>query len=218
LSVSGLCVIAWIQAMQAGGETTIIRKEGYLLAVPDTQKTRPLLVSLHGTDDKPSHALNAWLGAARESRIFLLCPAPSSRNWDPSKDQPRIHKLIQQVTQKYRIDRRRIYLTGFSSGATLASILALSKTTRFAAVLLNSGHFPADLEIPSGSSKVAIHILHGAKDVVFPPTEARRHAKRLRDAGLLVSYTELGGMGHSYVTARQRREMLAWLMCFRTAK
>jgi predicted esterase len=157
------------------------------------------------------------MSAAKASEIYLLCPSPVARNWS-SKDQLLIHALIKQVVQKYRIDTRRIYLTGFSSGATMASILALSKTTRFAALLLNSGHYPADLEIPSNSCKLAIHILHGAKDGAFPPTEARQHAKRLRDSGFVVSYTEVSAMGHSYVTGKHAREMLAWLMCFRAMK
>jgi phospholipase/carboxylesterase len=208
----------WFLAMPASTETSTVRTDDYILTVPRTQQLRPLLVSLHGTDDKPSDSLNAWMSTAKASEIYLLCPSPAARNWEPSKDQRRIHTFIKQVIQKHRVDRRKIYLTGFSSGATMASILTLFKTTKFAALLLNSGHYPADLEIPSKSCKLAIHILHGAKDGVFPPAEARQHATRLRDSGFVVSYTELRGMGHSYVTGKHAREMLAWLMCFRAAK
>jgi len=208
----------WFLARPASSETRIVTDEGYLLAVPHTEKIRPLLVSLHGTDDKPADALNAWLSAAAASEIYLLCPSPLSGNWRPSTDQPHIHTLIRQVVQNHRVDRRRIYLTGFSSGATMASILALSKTTGFAAVLLNSGHYPADLEIPSSSCKLATHLVHGARDGVFLPAEARQHAKRLGDSGFVISYTEVSDMGHSYVTGKLAREMLAWLMCFKAMK
>lgn len=47
--------------------------------------------------------------------------------------------LIEAVCSQHRIDRRRIYVSGISAGAGMATILALNHPTLFAAVGLHSG-------------------------------------------------------------------------------
>jgi len=196
--------------------TSVERGHGYILALPATRsKPRPLLVALHGTDSSPEGALAPWAGVAKEADIYVLCPAPKAKNWDPKVDKPRVLALIHLMKEKHGVDPERVYLSGFSAGATMASIVLQSEPKLFAAGALLSGHFARGAAAGlKGNRLLAIHIVHGERDKAFSPSGAAAFAKELRGQGHVVAHTEVPEMGHEYPGLSQMRRILSWLLSY----
>ena len=79
-----------------------------------------------------------------------------------------IEKLVGSLEQKYCIDKHRVYATGFSGGARMASQLGCDASTVFAAVAPVSG---LRLPTPCPSTRaVPVVAFHGTADPVDPYT------------------------------------------------
>jgi phospholipase/carboxylesterase len=213
-------VVLWLMAAEETGtaeKETVERGHGYLLALPaQSRENRPLLVALHGTDSSPDSAMKVWAQAAREADIYLLCPGAKGGNWDIKADKPHVLGLVHLMLEGRRVDSERVYLAGFSAGATMADILRQAEPSLFAAVVLIAGHFD---EKPNGTARkeprTAVHIVHGKRDTVFPPSTARDYASVLRGRGHAVALTELPEMGHEHPPASEIQSLVAWMLSFR---
>jgi len=206
----------WAEDELEAEPPSIERGHGYLLALPATRdKLRPLLIALHGTDSSTERALAAWAEAAKEADLYLLCPGPKAKNWDLKADKPRVLALVHLMKEKHRVDPERVYLSGFSAGATMASIVLQSEPSLFAAGALLSGHFARGAETGfEANPRTAIRIVHGKRDRAFSPSTAAAFAERLRGQGHVVTYTEVPELGHEYPREPQMRQVLSWLLSF----
>jgi poly(hydroxyalkanoate) depolymerase family esterase len=99
---------------------------------------RPLVVVLHGCYGSAEQiSLSGWNEMARKYKFYVLYPEQKTENnpikcfnWFQPEDSKRetgeaysIKKMIDKMISDYRIDRRKIYATGFSSGAFMAVVM-----------------------------------------------------------------------------------------------
>ncbi|HYM32632.1 MAG TPA: PHB depolymerase family esterase [Candidatus Cybelea sp.] len=127
---------------------------------PDPSRPLPLVLVLHGAGGNGANALAAyrWDEAARRENFIAAAPdampalvdQPASfmfnpRYWnDGSARGPEAHMrvddatflgtLIDQIARKYPVDRHRVYVTGFSSGASMTHRAGLVLADRLAAI------------------------------------------------------------------------------------
>jgi len=124
---------------------------------PDSraEAPRPLLLMLHGCTQDPDDfvASTRMQALALEQGVYLLCPAQSvaansNRCWgwfeetNQSIDQGEpgiIAGLVRQILSTHPIDRRRVYVAGFSAGGAMAATLAALYPNLFAAAGVHSG-------------------------------------------------------------------------------
>ena len=115
----------------------------------------PLIVMLHGYTQSPDDfAAGTQMNTLAELHGFLvLYPAQSPNangskcwNWFRAEDQLRdcgepslIAGMTQQVTRKFRIDERRIFVAGLSAGAAMAVILGETYPDVYAGIGVHSG-------------------------------------------------------------------------------
>jgi poly(3-hydroxybutyrate) depolymerase len=80
----------------------------------------PVVISMHG------HGEPAWMFAQKngwpelqdETRDFILvCPDSPENSWLIERDEDMHKKMLDKLSEKYHIDRSRVYLTGFSNGS-----------------------------------------------------------------------------------------------------
>jgi hypothetical protein len=118
------------------------------------ERPAPLLVVLHGDEGNPAKVLAVWKGAAEARGVILFAPKCPRDNgcttgsfwrWGGSPAW-----LVEQtgiLWARYRIDPSRVYLSGWSGGATYMGMLAPHFGTPFTALNLNGGgHPPTSLE------------------------------------------------------------------------
>ena len=76
--------------------------------------------------------------------------------------------LIERITQDYDIDQSKIFITGFSNGATMSQYLATEYPKKFAGVAAISGSVGVEKKVLKPSSAVPILLAHGMRDESIP--------------------------------------------------
>jgi poly(hydroxyalkanoate) depolymerase family esterase len=138
----------------ASGSFTRHRHAGldYWLSVPGSSATgRPLVVFLHGCGQEAGTAAGdtGWRALAEAKRFIAVFPqAPPITStlgcwWftDPVGSSSRgqgqagaIAAVTRHVSSEYRVDRRRVYLDGYSAGGTMASVMGATYPDLYAAI------------------------------------------------------------------------------------
>lgn len=191
-------------------------RDGLLVVPPAVEAGRelPLVVGLHGAGGA-GRGRARWIGPLAEAHGFLLlAPDSRGRTWDAirgeyGEDVEFIERAVQWVFERCPVDRARMFLEGFSDGASYALGLGLANGDLFPKIAAFSPGFIPDPGIGNGTP--GIFISHGTSDRILPiDRTSRRIVPRLRAAGLAVSYHEFTG-DHEIPQDVARRGM-RWLL------
>jgi poly(3-hydroxybutyrate) depolymerase len=119
---------------------------GCALAVPESPDPVPLLVVLHGDAETAAKWFERWRGPALArgwAVLALQCPeelgCPDARWYMWNGDPKWIADQVAAVAKQAPLDRGRIYLAGWSGGASYMSNFAASWAHEFAAVVVHGG-------------------------------------------------------------------------------
>jgi len=120
-----------------------------------------------GTGDMPEHPLNL----RRDAGFITLVPqCPMGFDWYSPEIPPMLESLVTQVAQAYHADADRMYLTGFSYGASSTLRVALQTPTCYAAIAPLDGRATPN---PTADAKilhdVPTYLVVGADDSGFIP-------------------------------------------------
>src|SRR5215211_5162372 len=118
----------------------------------------PLLLMLHGCDETPQDfaTVTQMNQLADQKQFIVVYPQQTSGdnplkcwNWFEASNQSRgsgepailagITQTVQQSTDRWTIDPRRVYVAGLSAGAAMAVILGATYPDLFAAIGVHSG-------------------------------------------------------------------------------
>jgi predicted esterase len=112
--------------------------------------------------------------------------------------------MIEDIEKDYRIDSRRIFLTGFSSGAVMTYYLGLNYPQQFCAIAPFAGYL-RKLELKGAvnlshqeTRHIPILILHGANDSTVDIKESLYAEKQLSQFGYEARLWKIGGLSHEY--------------------
>lgn len=110
----------------------------------------------------------------------------------------RLSSFLDDALRLYPVDQERFFLLGFSMGAAMSLVAALSRPALFRGVSINSGYLPQQNIVPytqEGLASLGMLIAHGTEDPVIPVARARQTKLALEELGVRPSYTEYR-MGH----------------------
>jgi phospholipase/carboxylesterase len=181
----------------------------------DGSRPWPLVVALHGGSGTGEDFLWTWLREARGRRFLLMAPTSLGSTWSmmgEDVDAPSLKRMVEYVSEGWRVDAERILLTGLSDGATYALLCGLRENMPFTALAPVSGVLhPANLS--NGNLDRArgrrIYLVHGALDWMFPVAVARIACEQLRAAGADVVFREIEDLSHTYPREENDR-ILTW--------
>lgn len=165
----------------------------YLLYLPDDFESKPdkqwpLLVFLHGSGERGNdlekvkvHGPPKLIAQGQTMPFVVLSPqCPSNTDWDTET----LFALIKDIASRYKVDEKRIYLTGLSMGGAATWDLAMAYPEYFAAIAPVCG--PVNRNYPALAETLKdlpIKAFHGAMDDVVPVAGAASMIKRLQDIG-----------------------------------
>ena len=175
----------------------------YLLYVPPSYSRGPvsewpLILFLHGSEQRGDDpellqdmALLAFAEKAGDFPFIAVFPqCPQNIHWPPRI----VKKVLDSVESELRIDRDRVYLTGFSLGGYGTWQTAAAFPRIFAAIAPICGM--SDLPEVPRLTGIPIWAFHGAQDVNVPVTESRKMIDTLRKSGVNARLTVYPALAH----------------------
>ena len=214
--------LAHAEQLAAKSSASIKSDLNYLMYTPDdyasSGQAYPLVVWLHGGDQGgtdiekvKSSGIPKLIEDGKTFPFLVFSPQnPSEELLYPIE---KVEAVLEEVMSKYRVDRARVYVMGFSRGGFGAWAMAEQFPDKFAAVVPIAGggnrHY-----LSRTNEKAAFWVFHGTKDDVIPLSDSIVLYERLvglkRDAQLSV----LEGVDHSGVegAALKDPELWDWLL------
>ena len=219
----------------------------YVPANYTPELTWPVITDLHGNGRQGSDGIqptrSGMADLIRQDRslfpaIVVFPQGKVGTRWlFPALEELMIAELDRTISE-FHGDSRRLYLTGFSMGATGGYRIAYRWPDKFAALVCIAGrvepgkdYTPQELDIDRRTNqfvtapdafaalalrirKLPIWIFHGDQDQTVPVEQSRQLTASLKSAGADVRYTEYPGAGHVPAAAKAYADpnMIAWLL------
>ena len=151
-------------------------KRNMLVYAPaDLPENAPLLISLHGMNQDAAYQQKQsdWESIAKEEKFVLVYPNGIGRSWDitntsvsSNKDMKFLTVIIDEMVKRYKIDTKRVYLSGFSMGGMMTYFCANYMDEKFAAFAPVSGYLMWGDPVCSSRPIPLIHTHGNVDDVV----------------------------------------------------
>ncbi len=205
--------------LHGGGEPGA--RGGFSAYVPETyaaDRDWPLVMALHGGSGNGRAFLWSWLATARGRGAIVVAPTAVGDTWalmGEDGDTPNLAAILALVRDRWRIDPKRILLTGMSDGGTFTLVSGLESGSPFTHLAPVAAAFHPILAQMADADRIRglpIHLTHGALDWMFPVEGAREAEAALSAAGARVTYREIADLSHCYP-----REMNAAILDWLTA-
>ena len=172
----------------------------YVISIPDrygSSQSVPLVLALHfgGNPNGAAQGLMVALVQPALAQLGAIIVAPESIGgaWNSAANDRAVMALLEEVRASYRIDEKKIAVTGFSMGGTGAWFYAGKYPELFSVAIPVAGMPPASAE----KWRTPVFAVHSRDDEVMPiePTAAR--IDQLRKAGIRAEFVVLSGISHS---------------------
>jgi predicted peptidase len=200
----------------------------YVLFVPHSyqgDKDYPLILFLHGAGERGSDGQkpvmqgigNAIKFKNGESRFpcFVIFPqCRTGANWQAGGlDAQRAMGMLDETEKTYKIDRKRVYLTGLSMGGFGTWSLAAAHPDRWAAIVPICGGVKTDMaaDVAGKIKDIPCWGFCGDQDKLV--TGMRTMFAALKQAGASPRYSEFPYVGHnSWDPAYVTPELVPWML------
>ncbi|MCJ7544373.1 MAG: alpha/beta hydrolase-fold protein [Phycisphaerae bacterium] len=157
----------------------------YWLYVPSyhsTDRDWPLVVTLHGTYgwDSPRRQIDEWKHLAEERGLIVAAPDLQSAQgilpvaravWlkDLSADEQTVLAVIDDLVERYRVDKDAVLLTGFSAGGYVMYYAGLRNPQRFDMLIARNCNCDVDMlggiELTDAARTLPVVIFWGKDDL-----------------------------------------------------
>jgi predicted esterase len=202
----------------ASGQGTLSAGSGTAkISVPTSYsaaQAMPLLLTLHGDEGTPDYIYQVFYGQQKSSPTFILV-APKAPfgggSWYQATSQhvTFINAVISTVLAKYNIDQDRIWITGWSGGATFLGYYAIARQDILAAVVYHmGGGGGGSYSPPAGSCKIPARFVIGSADFLY--SLAKTQYTTLTSKGHETVWIELPGVGHNF-DSKTLPDTWAWI-------
>jgi predicted peptidase len=195
----------------------------YVLFIPHDykgDKPYPIILFLHGagetgTDGQKQARVGLGSAVRKKEKTFpfiVVFPQSQKRTWQAnSGDGQRALAILAEVQKEYKVDPKRVYLTGLSMGGFGTWSMAAAYPDRWAAIVpICGGGNPSQAD---KIKDIPCWCFHGDADKAVPVDRSRKMIEALKAAGGSPKYTEYPGVGHnSWDKAYGTAELYDWLL------
>ena len=204
----------------------------YLLFLPkdydaESEKEWPLLLFLHGAGERgddlnlvavhgPPKRIIKEPDFAEKCPFIVVSPqCHTDRYWSPAQ----LHLLLDEIEKQYKVDKKRIYVTGLSMGGFGSWMLTAGQTEpgtpakqRFAAVAPICGG--SDTTLADKFVNTPLWAFHGEADAVVPVKLTQDMVKAIEAAGgKKIKMTTYPGINHdSWTQTYENQELYDWFL------
>ena len=212
------CGASLMAEAPSGKTTSNVSDKGtpYTLFVPDGvekgQKDRqyPLIWVMDPSGRDGAAGVAFWRDFATERKVILL-------GMDVAGVRKQSTSVIEKIIEEYPVNRRKVFVEGFSAGGAMALQAGLQKPNLFAGIVtfgcggINGAFEKSSLpRIVEHSSDVALYMIAGSADGPHLAM-SKIHKQRLEEKGFAVTLVEIEGAGHGRI-AKARADAGKWLL------
>lgn len=222
ISLVLLCFSWMFLSRETNAQKVIKRpvKYDFLLYLPKkyvaTQEAFPLVIYLHGGSQRGQdlnklkiYGLPYLVDKGREFDFIIASPqCPDGKYWSTDNWFDSLYTTLKNT---YRIDTKRVYLTGISMGGYGTWQTALDHPDTFAAIMPLCGGCDDSTQI-CRIKYLPVRTFHGTTDDVIPITETERLVKRLEVCGSPVQFIRLANKGHGIQYVYEDPALYEWLL------
>lgn len=194
----------------------------------------PLLVFLHGAGERGidnkkqlKHCIKdivAYSQGKKEPVIVVAPQCPENMKWvnvdwsagsnampeSPSVSMRLTKEVVESLVKKYKVDKKRIYISGLSMGGYGTWDAIQRWPDYFAAAMPLCGG--GDDKLAGRIKDMPVWAFHGDKDTAVKVERTRAMIDAIKKSGGNPKYTEYPGVGHDCWTVTFKNpEVLAWL-------
>ena len=204
---------------------------------PSGTEKYPLVLFLHGAGERGNdntkqlvHGTKDFATDTNREKFpcFVIAPqCPDGKKWSEVDWSADTHKqpeesislkltreLMASLEKEFRIDTKRLYVTGLSMGGYGTWDLVSRTPDLFAAAIPVCGG--GDETQAERLTKLPIWVFHGDKDTAVKPERSRRMVEAIKKAGGSPKYTEYPNVGHdSWSKTYSNPDVIAWLFAQR---
>lgn len=190
----------------------------YLLYLPkdyDKVQPAPLLLFLHGSGESGDdlelvkiHGPPKLIAEGKDFPFIVVSPqCPKGKMWEPIE----LVALLDDLSQQYKVDQDRVYVTGLSMGGFGTWRLAAFAPDRFAAIAPICGG--GETHWVRKILNIPVWAFHGAKDVGVPVERSQSMIDALKKAKASPKLTIYPEAGHdSWTQTYNDPELYRWLL------
>lgn len=187
----------------------------YVPTAYDGVRSLPALLLAHGFGSNGQDFLNLWKDFAEKNGIILVSPTlPYTLTNPPLGNLPPtlFPALMNQAQTEWKMDKKRIYIFGYSAGGVVTFEAIMPDSTYFAAAgIFASIIAPGDEGLlPQATRKIPVALYIGDSDQFFTLDQVRATRDLLLQNNFPVHYVELSNQDHSFTTAAPNIEGDAW--------
>lgn len=150
----------------------------------------------------------AWFAIAFTPQGILADPLEAERS------RNMLVTFIEEAIASYAVDPARVFLVGFSQGATMAALAGLTRPDLVAGTAILSGLVPTQVQEAFASPEQlegrSFFVGHGANDTVVPVAQGRASRELLGGLPVALEYHEYQ-MAHE-INAECLRDLSNWLV------
>ncbi len=201
-----LLLFSFSSVSHAGTETKSLNGLNYQVYTPvsyDASKSYPLVLVLHHSTGRGVDMIERWKEMADKKGYVIVAPdSKEAAVWGIPEEAPHVLAVLDAVKNGYPIEAKRVYVMGFSAGATFAYYFALTEPDIFAAAAALGGRLDwveEQTRARAGmKAAIPVLVLQGREDIMVSPDAADNAESTLKAAGYLVKKMVIGGLDHTY--------------------
>ncbi len=221
-SASQAAQVSQIQVLPPGVHNLTFQRPGerlvrYALSVPvnySPSSPVPLVLALHFGAPDPTGAGRAMIDilvgpALAELGAVIVSPDSMAGQWSTHENERAVNTLLEAVLASYRIDTKKIVVTGFSMGGAGTWHFGAKYPERFSAAVPVAGRPPASAE----GWRLPVFAVHSRNDQVVPIAATETRITELQKAGTRAELVALTGITHyeTYRFVDGLRRAVPWL-------
>lgn len=179
------------------------------------EKDYPLIIAIPGAGKSPEDYIKQWTGLATSTSLIVMVPSIQPREGEsPVKLDQWILEMKQDVMDRYRISKSKIFLIGQDSSASYAGYLAAARPEEFSAAALLNGSWAGAYGVmvrPQGRPRKQVPFyvaLKSADQTLLSQTE--KFALKLQKKGYPV-YMERLEENEDFASKNFQKRMMTWL-------
>jgi predicted esterase len=200
----------WQVFTHTGSDGTARPYHVYVPKGYDPARKNPVVVSLHGGVGRPNLLPEDTVNRMRADFekdgdkygwIIVVPLGQRSASWFNRVGMTNILAQLAAIKRRYNIDENRVFLGGFSDGASGSLIMGLYEPTPWAGFFALSGSIVVagmapDDAFPANLANRPVHAANGGLDPLYPSILQKMFIDQLKEQGARITWTDYPASGH----------------------